>query len=160
MVARRLARRDVHAEGDRVMTANAKLHAELHAPDLLKRPPADREHLIGPNGFAVDIRGNSMVAANLHDGDVCWVNSDRPYRSGELVLALVANVEGDDGLVVKTYVRSEDGAGCLQSEPLEGPSILTCREFSIVGPVVAIQRWLKPASLLGVRDSDGAGHHD
>lgn len=113
-------------------------------PDREEYPPAGREHLIGPNGFGVEVRGHSMVGRDLHDGDVCWVNPDRPYRLGDLVLALVDNGNGDSGMVVKTYTHAEVG-DCLMSETAEGRSTVVCSQFRIIGPVVGIQRWFPPS---------------
>lgn len=99
--------------------------------------------MIGPNGFGVEVRGESMVGRELHDGDVCWVNPDRPYRLGDLVLALVTATDGDAGMVVKTYARTDVGE-CLLSETTDGRSTVVCSEFKIIGPVVGVQRWFPP----------------
>jgi SOS-response transcriptional repressor LexA len=108
-------------------------------PDRLDYPPLGRESLIGPNGFGVEVRGESMVARGLHDGYVVWVNPDRPYRLGGVVLAMVDDGE-DSGMVVKTFGHTEVG-DCLLSETESGKSTVVCREFRIIGPVV----WIQPA---------------
>jgi SOS-response transcriptional repressor LexA len=110
-------------------------------PDRLEYPPPGRETLIGPNGFGVVVRGDSMSGRNLCDGDVCWVNPERPYRLGSLVLALVTNVDGESGMVVKTYAHTEVG-DCLMSEPVSGKSTVVCQAFTIIGPVVGAERWI------------------
>jgi SOS-response transcriptional repressor LexA len=114
-------------------------------PDHLEFPPPGRETLIGANGFGVVVKGESMAGRGIHDGDVVWVNPERPYALGKVVLALASDV-GDEaaGMVVKTYARTDVG-DCLLSETEEGRSPLVCREFKIIGPVVGITSWRLPA---------------
>ncbi|HEY3057385.1 MAG TPA: helix-turn-helix domain-containing protein [Chloroflexota bacterium] len=113
-------------------------------PDRLEYPPPGRESLIGANGFGVVVKGDSMAGRGIHDGDVVWVNPERPYALGKVVLALASDVGGDGGMVVKTYARTEVGE-CLVSETESGRSPLVCREFKIIGPVVGITSWRLPA---------------
>src|SRR3954447_23797769 len=78
-------------------------------PDHLEFPPPGRESLIGPDGFGVVVKGESMAGRGIFDGDVVWVNPDRAYQLGKVVLALVTDVTGESGMVVKTYARSDVG---------------------------------------------------
>lgn len=112
-------------------------------PDHLEYPPPGRETLIGPNGFGVMVKGDSMAGRGIYDGDVVWVNPERPYAVGKVVLALVSDVGGEAGMVVKTYARTEVG-DCLLSETAAGRSPVVCREFRIIGPVVGITSWRLP----------------
>jgi SOS-response transcriptional repressor LexA len=112
-------------------------------PDHLEYPPPGRESLIGPTGFGVMVKGDSMAARGIYDGDVVWVNPERPYALGKVVLALVSDVSGEAGMVVKTYARTEVG-DCLLSETAAGRSPVVCREFRIIGPVVGITSWRLP----------------
>jgi SOS-response transcriptional repressor LexA len=112
-------------------------------PDRLEFPPPGRETLIGPNGFGVVIKGDSMVGRGINDGDVVWVNPERAYQIGKVVLALVSDVGGASGMVVKTYARTDVGE-CLVSETAEGRSPVVCREFKVIGPVVGISSWRLP----------------
>lgn len=112
-------------------------------PDHLEFPPPGRETLIGPNGFGVVVKGESMTARGIFDGDVVWVNPERPIQVGKVVLALVSDVGGNAGMVVKTFARTEVGE-CLLSETAEGRSPVICREFKVIGPVVGITSWRLP----------------
>jgi SOS-response transcriptional repressor LexA len=112
-------------------------------PDHLEYPPPGRETLIGPAGFGVVVKGDSMAGRGNADGDVVWVNPERPYQLGKVVLALVTDVGGDSGMVVKTYARTEIGE-CLMSESASGRSPVVCREFRVIGPVVGISSWRLP----------------
>jgi SOS-response transcriptional repressor LexA len=112
-------------------------------PDHLEYPPPGRETLIGANGFGVVVKGESMSARGIHDGDVVWVNPERPYSFGKVVLALASDFGGDGGMVVKTYARTEVG-DCLVSETEDGRSPVVCHEFKVIGPVVGITSWRLP----------------
>jgi SOS-response transcriptional repressor LexA len=112
-------------------------------PDHLEFPPPGRESLIGPNGFGVVVKGDSMTARGIFDGDVVWVNPERPFQVGKVVLALVSDVSGTAGMVVKTFARTEVGE-CLLSETAQGRSPVICREFKVIGPVVGITSWRLP----------------
>ena len=113
-------------------------------PDHLEYPPPGRETLIGASGFGVVVKGDSMAGRGIFDGDVVWVNPERPYAVGKVVLALVSDVAGESGMVVKTYARTEVGE-CLVSETGRGRSPVLCREFKVIGPVVGITSWRLPS---------------
>ena len=113
-------------------------------PDHLEYPPPGRETLIGANGFGVAVKGDSMAGRGIFDGDVVWVNPERPYAVGKVVLALVSDIAGESGMVVKTYARTEVGE-CLVSETGHGRSPVVCREFKVIGPVVGITSWRLPS---------------
>ena len=112
-------------------------------PDHLEFPPPGHETLIGPNGFGVVVKGDSMAGRGIYDGDVVWVNPDRAYQIGKVVLALVSDESGASGMVVKTYARTEVG-DCLLSESVDGRSPVVCQEFKVIGPVVGITSWRLP----------------
>jgi SOS-response transcriptional repressor LexA len=113
-------------------------------PDHLEYPPAGRDTLIGPSGFGVVVKGESMAGRGIYDGDIVWVNPERPYQLGKVVLALVSDVNGAAGMVVKTYAHTDVGE-CLLSETTSGRSPVVCREFKIIGPVVGITSWRLPS---------------
>jgi SOS-response transcriptional repressor LexA len=113
-------------------------------PDHLEYPPLGRESLIGPHGFGVMVKGDSMAGRGIYDGDVVWINPDRAYQVGKVVLALVRDAGGAAaGMVVKTFARTELG-DCLMSEPDSGRTPVLCAEFKIIGPVVGITSWRLP----------------
>jgi SOS-response transcriptional repressor LexA len=114
-------------------------------PDHLEFPPPGRETLIGHAGFGVMVKGDSMAGRGIYDGDVVWINPERPYQIGKVVLALVTDVGGEAaGMVVKTYARTDVGE-CLISETAHDRSPVVCREFKIIGPVVGITSWRLPS---------------
>ena len=113
-------------------------------PDHLEFPPPGRETLIGPNGFGVMVKGDSMAGRGINDGDVVWVNPERPFQIGKVVLALVSDASGDAGMVVKTY-RAHRGRRVPAQRDRPGRSPVVCREFKIIGPVVGITSWRLPS---------------
>lgn len=113
-------------------------------PDHLEFPPPGRETLVGHAGFGVMVKGDSMAGRGIADGDVVWINPERPYQIGKVVLALVTDVGGEAGMVVKTYTRTDVGE-CLMSETASERSPVVCREFKIIGPVVGITSWRLPS---------------
>ncbi len=114
-------------------------------PDHLEFPTPGRETLIGHNGFGVMVKGDSMAGRGIYDGDVVWINPERAYQIGKVVLALVTDVDGEAaGMVVKTYARTDVGE-CLMSETAHERSPVVCREFKIIGPVVGITSWRLPS---------------
>jgi SOS-response transcriptional repressor LexA len=114
-------------------------------PDHLEFPPPGRETLIGRAGFGVMVKGDSMAGRGIYDGDVVWINPERPYQIGKVVLAMVTDVGGEAGMVVKTYARTDVGE-CLMSETAANErSPVVCREFKVIGPVVGITSWRLPS---------------
>ena len=84
------------------------------------------------------------LGRGIYDGDIVWVNPERPYQIGKVVLALVSDVSGEAGMVVKTYAHTDVGE-CLLSETSSGRSPVVCREFKVIGPVVGITSWRLPS---------------
>lgn len=107
-------------------------------PDRLEYPPIGKELLIGPNGFGVEIEGESMANRGIHGGDVVWVNPDRAVRQGGIVLALV-DMDGDPGMVVKV-LSSSTGAIGLESDGNgdDGRADLLADHITVIGPVVLV----------------------
>jgi transcriptional regulator with XRE-family HTH domain len=106
------------------------------APDHEEYAPVGHESLIGPNGFAVLIRGERLAPRDIHDGDIVWINPDRPYGSGRTVLARVWDASGaETGTVIKTVCRSQQGATVVL---WDGPGTPLVDRFEVIGPVVGI----------------------
>lgn len=106
-------------------------------PDHEEFPPPGRESLVGPRGFGVMVKGDSMIMHGLNDGDTVWVNPDRTARGGDIVVARVWWPDGSEGMVVKMLSVSQDR---LIFPPNEEPS-----DFRVIGPVVVAARYFQPA---------------
>lgn len=87
------------------------------------------------NGFALKVRGDSMVGAGIHDGDLAIVEQ-RPPRAEEIVVALV-----DGQSTLKRLIRRRGGY-CLKSENPRYPLIRPVERLEIQGVVVGIFRKL------------------
>jgi repressor LexA len=81
--------------------------------------------------FAVRVKGDSMVDANIFDGDCLVVRQQDDAVNGDIVAALL----GDEG-VVKTFRRTENHVWLMPENPSYDPILGDgCR---IMGKVVAI----------------------
>lgn len=110
-------------------------HESPPDPDRLEYPPPGRELLIGPNGFGVEVRGDSMANRHIQDGDVVWCNPDRPPKVGGVVLARLQDPNG--GMVVKVY-KNAPGAALVSDGPGEHAGSPLFGDFQIIGPIVLV----------------------
>lgn len=86
--------------------------------------------------FALKIKGDSMVGANIENGDLAIVRQQRAAENGDIVVALL----GDEATVKRLHI-SDDG---VELRP-ENPRHRTIHvgeddDFRIVGKVVAVRR--------------------
>ncbi len=84
--------------------------------------------------FALRVRGESMLNAGIHDGDLVVVERTPTARNGEIIVALV-----DDEATVKTFYK-EAGHFRLQPENDAYDPIIV-DEVAILGKVVALHRY-------------------
>lgn len=113
------------------------------APDPIDRvyAPLGAERLVGPQGFGVLVRGDSMTNRSVLDGDRVWVNPELPPRLGRMVLARIWDHEDyEQGMVVKIW-RDGEGFPRLWSDGAEDTGPVACGRFEVIGPVV----WIEPA---------------
>lgn len=118
--------------GDPLSTDNAP------DPDHLEYPPAGRESLVGPRGFAVIVKGDSMTGRAIRDGDVVWVNPDRAVRQNGVVLADVTSETGEQGMVVKVLARDHLSEILMSARAGEDREAVACDYFQVIGPVVLV----------------------
>ncbi len=84
--------------------------------------------------FALHVRGESMINAGIHDGDIIFVERTPDARDGEIVVALI-----EDEATVKRFFK-ENGHFRLQPENDAFEPII-CTEVAILGKVVALLRY-------------------
>ena len=84
--------------------------------------------------FALHVRGESMINAGIHDGDIIFVERTPAARDGEIVVALI-----EDEATVKRFFK-ENGHFRLQPENDAFEPII-CTEVAILGKVVALLRY-------------------
>ena len=107
---------------------------------------------IGPYGYAVRTRGQSMTRWRIQDGDIVWVNPQRgrAYGLNRPVLARLMDVDGLDlGMVVKVLKMDEDGHEYLKSDGDEGDDDARYYSFEFFAPCV----WWQPQGGSLVREA-------
>ena len=90
------------------------------------------------DSFALRVKGNSMINSGIFEGDLVIVTPNKNPVNGEIVVAML-----DDEVTVKTFENKNNKIRLIPSndnyQPIE---ISTGKEFSIVGKVVGVVRWL------------------
>ncbi|HEX6946352.1 MAG TPA: transcriptional repressor LexA [Acidimicrobiia bacterium] len=128
--ARTSRTRDIPVLG-RIAAGTPILAAE-HVEDVLTLPV----ELVGEGPvFLLEVKGDSMVDAGIHDGDLVAVNKQADARDGEIVAALV---DGEEATVKR--LRRRDGKVILESEnPAYEPMVFT-EGVELIGKVVSVLR--------------------
>lgn len=73
------------------------------------------DFLLGPDRFALQVQGDSMIGAGILDGDTVLVQGDAHARDGDIVVALI---DGDEA----TLKRLKHGDGSITLVP-ENPDL-------------------------------------
>lgn len=116
-----------------MVTAGMPVTAIENITDYISYVP-DRHH--SGELFALHVRGESMINAGILDGDIVIVEQCETAANGDIVVVLVG---GDEATVKRFY--KENGGYRLQPENDTMEPIFV-REASILGKVVALQRYL------------------
>jgi repressor LexA len=99
-------------------------------PDAVGTIRLPRDMVGSGNVFAVRVTGDSMVDANIFDGDCVVVRHQNDAVNGDIVAALI-----EDRATVKTFLRTEDHVWLMPENPSYEPIVGDgCR---IMGKVVA-----------------------
>jgi len=93
--------------------------------------------LANKQSFLLNVRGNSMVNAGIHDGDIVVVCTDLEPKAGDIVVALV-----DGQSTVKTYAV-RNGKVLLHPENPEYEDIYPENELCVQGVVTGLFRYYK-----------------
>lgn len=122
--------RDVPVLG-RIAAGTPILAAE-HVEDVMPLPT----QLVGDGPvFLLEVKGDSMIDAGIHEGDLVAVHSQPDARDGEIVAALI---DGEEATVKR--LRRREGKVILQSEnPAYAPMEFT-EGVELVGKVVSVLR--------------------
>ncbi len=97
----------------------------------------DRDLFPSGDGFALRVRGNSMIEAGINDGDIVLARPDLPIDTGTIVIALI----GDEA-TVKRYYPETNRIRLQPANETIGPIIIERNTpgFRIVGRVVGLYR--------------------
>ncbi|MGH2820091.1 MAG: transcriptional repressor LexA [Actinomycetota bacterium] len=121
------------------VAAGTPVMAEEHVEDIYPMP-AD---LVGDgNVFMLEVTGDSMIEAGIHDGDYVIVRQQPTAHSGEIVAAMVPSEFTDTAEATVKRIRHRGSAVVLEPanerlEPFEAPP-----GTEILGKVVAVFRKL------------------
>lgn len=89
----------------------------------------------GSESFALNVKGESMINAGIHDGDMIFVRMCNSAKNGDIVVALI-----DDSATVKTFYK-EDGHIRLQPENDHMDPIIV-DDCILLGKVFGIMRFI------------------
>lgn len=115
------------------VTAGIPITAIEEITDYISFQPA--RHYSNPL-FALKVRGESMINADILDGDMVVIEQTPYAENGDIVCALVDN----ESATIKTFYK-EDGHYRLQPENDTMDPIIV-DEVSILGKVVGVVRYL------------------
>jgi repressor LexA len=110
------------------LLADQNIEDEIAVPETLR------------GDFLLRVKGDSMIAAGILDGDIVVVRRAQDARNGQIVVALAGDDESADEATVKTFYR-EQGRIRLQPENSALEPIYA-EHVQILGHVVGVFREL------------------
>ncbi len=88
------------------------------------------------DGFALRVKGDSMVGAGIFDGDIVFVKKQSTANTGDIVAALI----GEEA-TVKRFYGGEKGIELRAENPKYGPIIP--KQVKIMGKVTGVMRKIR-----------------
>lgn len=114
------------------IAAGTPILAAEHVEEVLTLPV----DLVGEGPvFLLEVKGDSMINAGIHEGDLVAVNKQPEARDGEIVAALV---DGEEATVKR--LRRQDGKVVLESENPAYPPMVFTDGVELIGKVVSVLR--------------------
>lgn len=90
------------------------------------------------DSFALKVKGESMIEAGIFEGDLVIISPKATVLNGDIVVARV-----DDEVTVKIYENKNNNIRLLPQNKLYQPIVIENKdEFSIVGKVTGVVRWI------------------
>jgi repressor LexA len=89
----------------------------------------------GPNRYALQVRGKSMIEDHIDDGDYVVIRKQEVAQNGERVVAMI-----DDEVTLKRFYHEKDH---IRLEPANGsmePIIVSKEDAKILGVLVGVLR--------------------
>jgi repressor LexA len=89
----------------------------------------------GPNRFALQVRGKSMIEDHIDDGDFVVIRKQEVAQNGERVVAMI-----NDEVTLKRFYQEKDH---IRLEPANGsmePIVVNKGEAQILGVLVGVMR--------------------
>ncbi|MFW6269721.1 MAG: transcriptional repressor LexA [Bacillota bacterium] len=116
------------------VTAGAPILAEENIEDYFP-VPADYVRSSGKEIFMLKVKGNSMIKAGIHDGDLVIAQKQKQVENGEIIIALLENEA-----TVKTFYQEENNIRLQPENPEYDPIISS--NIDILGKVIGLYRQL------------------
>lgn len=114
------------------IAAGTPILASEHVEEVMPLPVS----LVGDGPvFLLEVKGDSMIDAGIHEGDLVAIHSQKEARDGEIVAALV-----DDEEATVKRLRRKDGKVILESaNPNYAPMVFS-DGVELIGKVVSVLR--------------------
>jgi len=96
-----------------------------------------------PDLYALEVRGNSMVDALIHDGDMVVMKHQREARNGDLVAVWLKN---EKETTLKRFYLEKDRVRLQPANPTMEPIYVHPSNVEIQGKVVVVIRRLERAA--------------
>lgn len=114
------------------IAAGTPILAAEHVEEVMPLPV----DLVGDGPvFLLEVKGDSMIDAGIHEGDLVAIRSQKDARDGEIVAALI---DGEEASVKR--LRRKDGKVILESaNPAYEPMVFS-DGVEIIGKVVSVLR--------------------
>jgi repressor LexA len=91
----------------------------------------------GPNTYALEVRGNSMIDDHICDGDVVLLEKAAEARDGDIVVALVA---GSDATLKRLYREPGDMVRLQPANSTLKPIVVPAADVQVQGRLLAVLR--------------------
>ncbi|MEX2133820.1 MAG: transcriptional repressor LexA [Acidimicrobiia bacterium] len=114
------------------IAAGTPILAAEHVEEVMPLPVS----LVGDGPvFLLEVKGDSMIDAGIHEGDLVAIHSQKEARDGEIVAALV---DGEEATVKR--LRRKDGKVILESANPDYAPMVFSEGVELIGKVVSILR--------------------
>jgi repressor LexA len=114
------------------IAAGTPILAAEHVEEVMPLPVS----LVGDGPvFLLEVKGDSMIDAGIHEGDLVAIHSQKEARDGEIVAALV---DGEEATVKR--LRRKDGKVILESANPEYAPMVFSDGIELIGKVVSVLR--------------------
>lgn len=90
------------------------------------------------DSFALKVKGDSMIEAGIFEGDLVIISPKATSVSGDIIVARI-----EDEVTVKVYENKNQQIRLIPQNKMYEPIVIKNKnEFSIVGKVTGVLRWL------------------
>lgn len=114
------------------IAAGTPILAAEHVEEVMPLPVS----LVGDGPvFLLEVKGDSMIDAGIHEGDLVAIHSQKEARDGEIVAALV-----DDEEATVKRLRRKDGKVILESANPDYAPMIFSDGVELIGKVVSVLR--------------------